>query len=292
MKNLKSLPIRANCNEIIDALEEDGCVVIEGAMSTEEVDRFRNDLAPFFEKAHFGEGQFVGGRTKRLGGLFAKSPASRRLAICLPAIATADAILSPNCNIFQINLTQAVEIHPGESDQILHRDEGLFDFCQIEGERMFNVIWALTPFDETTGATKVVPGSHKWPVERQPEPHEIVSAKMQPGSMLIWLGSLLHGGGANQSEAPRLGAIMSYNLGWLRQAENQSLTYPPHVAREFPEMLQELIGYAVHRPNVGLVENDDPMNLLGDRPSLEIRPRDFLTSEGEQLLAEMEAANG
>ena len=113
--------------------------------------------------------------------------------------------------------------------------------------------------------------------------------EMASGSVLIWLGSLLHAGGANLSTTPRLGTIISYNLGWLRPAENQSLTYPPEVARKFPEELQDLIGYSVHRPNVGLVENNDPKRLLDESSISAIQPRDFLTDEGEAILARLEA---
>lgn len=273
---------------ILEALQSDGCVVLADCLTHDEVDQYRTDLQPILDKSLFGDGKFVGNRTKRLGGLFLKSKIAQRAALDPSILRIVESVLSENCEQYQVNLTQAVEIHPGEPDQYLHADQGLFDYCKIEGECMMNVMWALTPFDEATGATRVVPGSHLWPPERVPLASEIETATMEPGSVLIWLGSLLHAGGANRSSLPRLGTIISYNLGWLRQAENQSLTYPPEVARDFPEELQELIGYSIHRPNVGLVENNDPKLLFtksGERP---IQPRDFLTEEGKVILAALE----
>jgi len=287
--SIVTLSAAAGTPLIFKTLKQDGCVVLESRLAASEIERYGADLTPILDKSLFGEGQFVGHRTKRLGGLFAKSEIAQKAGLDPIVLEIVDGILGENCERFQINLTQAVEIHPGEPDQYLHADEGLFGFCKIDGERMLNVMWALTPFDEKTGATRVVPGSHKWSEGRVPLDSEVETAIMEPGSILIWFGSLLHAGGANKSDEKRLGTIISYSLGWLRQAENQSLTYPPDVARNFPKQLQDLIGYAVHRPNVGLVENNDPRRLFDDHTTRDIQPRDFLTPEGEAILASLEA---
>lgn len=273
-------------------LEMDGCVVLEDLMDVEQSDEFRRELDEVFGRADYGVGRFVGERTKRVGGVFKHSQVAQEAALHPKVLGIADVVLGPNCECFQINLTQTVEIHPGEGVQIPHRDEGLFEYCKISGERMLNVMWPHTPFDARTGATRVVPGSHRWSSDRMPMDDEFVSAELQPGSALVWLGSLLHGGGSNTSDKPRRGTIISYNLGWLRSAENQSLTYPPDVARHFPGELQKLVGYGVHRPNVGLVENDDPIQLLTSSDRRPIQARDFLTAESEKLLAELEVVDG
>jgi ectoine hydroxylase-related dioxygenase (phytanoyl-CoA dioxygenase family) len=286
--SIKTLSAAAPMPLILEVLKQEGCVVLEACLTEKEIERYRNDLAPILDGSLFGDGKLVGHRTKRLGGLFSKSEVAQKVALDPTVLQIAERVLRDNCECFQINLTQAVEIHPGEPEQFLHADQSLFDFCKIEGERMLNVMWALSQFDQTTGGTRVVPGSHLWEERREPLDFEIETAEMAPGSALIWLGSLLHAGGANRSGAARLGTIISYNLGWLRQAENQSLTYPPEVAREFPKLLQDLIGYSVHRPNVGLVENNDPRKLF-DAPSMrQIQPHDFLTRENEALLDRME----
>ena len=286
--SIKTLSAAAPTPLILEVLKQEGCVVLEKCLTDSEVEQYKNDLAPILAGALFGDGKFVGQRTKRLGGLFSKSEVAQKVALDPNMLQIGEGILGAICERFQINLTQAVEIHPGEQDQFLHADQSLFEFCKIEGERMLNVMWALTPFDQMTGGTRVVPGSHLWQEGREPLDSEIETAEMAPGSALIWLGSLLHAGGANRSGTARLGTIISYNLGWLRQAENQSLTYPPEVAREFPEPLQDLIGYSVHRPNVGLVENNDPKTLFDDPSVRQIQPRDFLTHENEALLVSME----
>ena len=73
-------------------------------------------------------------------------------------------------------------------------------------------------------------------------------------------------------------------LGWLRQGENQYLAYPPEVAKYLPMPVQELIGYTVHRPNLGQYECSDPQRLLtGFWRDNEFNAYDFLTPEQEQL---------
>jgi ectoine hydroxylase-related dioxygenase (phytanoyl-CoA dioxygenase family) len=108
----------------------------------------------------------------------------------------------------------------------------------------------------------VIPGSHLWPRDRQPEPGEAIPATASKGSVILWLGGLLHAGGANRSAAIRRGAVMSYRLGWLASGEKLQLSTPPEVARRMPERLQRLIGYQLHRPNLGWVEGQDPIRWL------------------------------
>ena len=99
-------------------------------------------------------------------------------------------------------------------------------------EPQFNTIWALTDFTEENGATRVVPGSIKWPDNRKIEGREIACAEMRRGSALLYTGSVFHGAGANQSGADRVGMNLTYSLAWLRQEENQYLSCPPEIAKD------------------------------------------------------------
>jgi len=117
-----------------------------------------------------------------------------------------------------------------------------------------------------------------------PEPHEITYAEMPAGSVLLYAASLLHGGGANVTDHARTGIAISYCLGWLRQSENQYLSYPPEVAKDFPQLLQKLIGYNVHRPNLGWVHGHNPADLLTHKDNSKIGAEDFLTEAQLQLI--------
>jgi ectoine hydroxylase-related dioxygenase (phytanoyl-CoA dioxygenase family) len=134
---------------------------------------------------------------------------------------------------------------PGQGAQPIHRDRWAWGKHLSHVEPQLNTIWALTDFTEANGATQVVPGSVGWPDERQAEPGEIARAVMKKGSLLIYLGSVFHGGGANVSGQDRWGLNITYALGWLRQEENQYLSCPPQIAAGLEPELQALLGYAM-----------------------------------------------
>jgi ectoine hydroxylase-related dioxygenase (phytanoyl-CoA dioxygenase family) len=108
-----------------------------------------------------------------------------------------------------------------------------------------------------------VPGSHGWGGERPDATAAAVSVEMKRGSLLVYLGTLYHSGGANRTDAPRLGVNLLFARGWLRQLENQYLAVPRDVAASLPQRLQRLIGYDVHPPFIGYVDGRHPARVLG-----------------------------
>jgi ectoine hydroxylase-related dioxygenase (phytanoyl-CoA dioxygenase family) len=141
----------------------------------------------------------------------------------------------------------AIEILPGESEQALQRDDSLYPIETAGMELQIGVMWALDDFTEENGGTRVVPGSHRflrsWHL---PGLAGWQPAVMSKGSALFYMGSTWHGGGANRSDAPRMGLVNVYSLGWLRQESNQYLTTPPEVAARFSPRLRALLGYTPH----------------------------------------------
>ena len=270
-------------------LERDGCVVIEDVLDGRQVDELAAELKPHFEAAPDCAGDFYGYATKRLSGLIAKSRTCQAMAIDPTVLGVMDHFLLKGCRGYHLNLTQAICIGPGEPQQVIHRDDLMFNFAHPEFEAMINTMWAVDDFTAANGATHVVPGSHKWPLDRQALPHEEAQGVMKRGSVLVWLGSLQHGGGANRTNRPRTGIVHSYSLGWLRQAEPQYLAVPREIARTLPERLQRLLGYFVHEPNLGSLEGQDPIKLLNGELAINGHFNEFLPDEVRPLLAEHRA---
>ncbi|RHW18197.1 hypothetical protein D1610_06875 [Sphingomonas gilva] len=182
------------------------------------------------------------------------------------------------------HLTQAVEIHPGALAQYPHRDEDMWQGPKGELEYLVNVMWPLTPFTADNGATMVWPGSHcgaSGPAREE----DAVAAAMDPGDVLVFLGSTLHAGGANRTGRPRRGLIVSYGLGWLKPFENQWLVYPPEIARTFDPELAALVGYAEHRPNLGNVEGQCPSALFAGPLPDHVAATDALRPDQAEALA-------
>ena len=289
MAEVKTVKASAGQAAINEVLERDGCVVIEDVLDARQVADVAAELAPHFAEVPNCAGDFYGYVTKRLSGLIAKSRACQSMAIRSEILGVMDHFLLKGCRGYQLNLTQAIQIGPGEPAQVIHRDDLMFNFAHPEFEAMINAMWAVDDFTAENGATHLVPGSHKWPSDRQAQPHEETQAVMKRGSVLVYLGSLLHGGGANRTDRPRTGIVHSYSLGWLRQAEPQYLAVPLDLAGTLPERLQRLLGYFVHEPNLGSLEGQDPIKLLTGELTINGHFSEFLPEEVRPLLAEHRA---
>lgn len=275
---------------ITEILERDGCVIMEDALNAREVASLAAELAPHFDAVPNCAGDFYGYVTKRLSGLIAKSDTCRSVAVHPTILGVMDHFLLKSCRQYQLNLTQAIQIGPGEPAQVIHRDDLMFNFGHPGVEAMINTMWAVDDFTAENGATLIVPGSHKWEADRQAQQHEIMPGVMKAGSVLLWLGSLQHAGGANNSSAPRTGIVLSYCLGWLRQAEPQYLAVPLELARRLPRRLQRLLGYFVHEPNLGSLEGQDPIGLLTGELAAHGVFTEFLPEDVKPMLAEYRAS--
>ena len=74
-------------------------------------------------------------------------------------------------------------------------------------------MWAMTDFTEANGATRVIPGSNHWDDKLRPiDRRDRRRPRWPKGSVLLYVGSVYHGGGANRSDAHRLGINVGYTL--------------------------------------------------------------------------------
>lgn len=245
-------------------LDRDGWCVLGRALDPSVLAEIERDLDPRFEATPVCQGAFYGEHTRRFGALLTRSQGVERLVMHPLVLALVEQILLPWCDRIALNLTQAIEIHPGAPAQAPHRDQDMWGGPKGCLEYLVNVMWPLVPFTRENGGTRLWTGSHLdcdipvLPEEEASVPHVL------PGDALLFLGSTLHGGGGNTGMVPRRGIVVSYCLGWLKPFELQWLVYPPAVARHFSPELAALVGYAQHRPNLGNVEGQCPSVLLKD----------------------------
>ncbi|MCE7997448.1 MAG: mitomycin antibiotic biosynthesis protein [Rhodobiaceae bacterium] len=252
MASITYLPATASTEEICACLDRDAALIVEDVLSSDQLTRLQAELAPYLGTTAKGKNEFAGHETKRVGALMARVPASRDLALHPVVNAVCSDYLGRHADGYQLHFTQAVSIGPGETAQELHRDRGVWGgHIPRRIETQLSTIWAASAFTKENGATQLVPGSHTWDKDRTPEPHEIVSAEMKPGSVLIYSGTVIHGGGENTSDSNRLGVLLHYTLNWLRQEENQYLSCPPDVAKDLSPELRALLGYSRGGPVLG-----------------------------------------
>lgn len=247
-----------------ERLFEKGYVIIRDVADPALLAALDRDLTEAFEKTPFSTGNFYGTRTKRFGRALLRSPHAATLIQHELVLGLVERALSPWCDTIQLNLTQAIAVHPGAPGQLPHRDQDMWPGPKGELEYTINVIWPLSRFTAENGATRVWGYSHREAKDKYITDEDTIAAEMEPGSVLLFLGSTLHGQGPNVSEEIRRALVVGYSLSWLKQFENQFLSYPREVARKFPRKLAGLVGYAPIPSNLNSYEGQSPMILLED----------------------------
>ena len=283
MTPITTLPAAAPRVAFAEALSQDGALIVEEFLSADAVQRLNAELAPIIDKAnpamrHLNDkvGAFFGAHVKHVSGLPGKSRAFAEEVMCHALMLDlCDRVLLPNCASYRLNLAHLMERGPGAERQSLHRDHDVWKhfgrFKPQDLELQVSAVVALCDFTKQNGATALVPGSHRWPLDRAAREDEIVYAEMPAGAAVIYLGSMIHAGGANTTRDQwRRGFHMSYTLGWLRTEENNALAVAPDFARTLSRRAQQLVGYGVHDAvdiyggYLGMVDMRDPGELLAE----------------------------
>ncbi|NRB03220.1 MAG: phytanoyl-CoA dioxygenase family protein [Rhodobacteraceae bacterium] len=246
------------------ALAKDGAVIVENVVPDDLLDKVLSDLrGPFDEQGLKFTNDFNGYKTRRLGGILGLSRAAANILAHPLVLSVADALLKPHCESYRIGSSTAIEIMPGEGDQVLHRDDDFYPIRVPGIEWQISAMVALSDFTADNGATRVVPGSQDMRVFENITEDQVTQAVMPRGSILFYLGRAVHAGGQNTTDQPRTGLITTYSLGWLRQEENHYLTIPREVADSYPDNIRRLMGYQSHGAYLGVYPGDPDGNWWG-----------------------------
>jgi ectoine hydroxylase-related dioxygenase (phytanoyl-CoA dioxygenase family) len=255
------LDAKTTVEDVTEVLKREGYAIIERYLSDEDVRAKKEDLQRVLRSTPTGRNDFEGFQTQRIYALFAKTRVFDATAIDPLILGVLEKVLGQG---FTLSAPTAINIGPGETAQNLHTDDIVYPVARPHRELVVNTMWALDDFTEENGATHIAPGSHTWIDERPDENTKTARAVAQAGSVIIFLGSAWHGGGANNTQNPRLGVIIEYCAGWLRPQENHVISVPKEIVRKLPERLQELLGYGVYPPFLGNVDGRHPKKYLDD----------------------------
>lgn len=241
-------------------LHRDGYVILERLFPEDAVEAIRAELTPLFTP-HRGRNNFEGFGTQRLYALIEKTFICNPLAEHPLVLGLLDRVLEPNYLLSQL---QAINILPGEAAQPLHHDDAFYPWPRPRPPLGAATIMAIDDFTAENGATVLLPGSHLWP-NRAPDAADLakaIPAVMPKGSVLLFLGTLWHGGGANRSASGRLCVTAQYCAPWCRQQENFSLSVSRERVKQCSEHMQRMLGYSIHPPFMGFVNGLHPKRLL------------------------------
>lgn len=246
-------------------VERDGFTVIEQAFDPALADALLADVDRLVQELGEGPGKnlFEGFKTVRVYNLLAHGKLFEQIPVHENVLPVVEGVLDRGCLVSSLS---SIAIGPGETAQPIHADDMLIPLPKPHVPIVCNTMWALTDFTEENGATRVMPGTHK--ADRNPElgaAYEgAIAAEMKKGSVLVFNGSVWHGGGANRTGERRVGIAMNYCAGWIRQQENQQLGIPREVAKGFSPRLRKLVGYGIYRGLLGHIDKCSPVDLLDE----------------------------
>jgi ectoine hydroxylase-related dioxygenase (phytanoyl-CoA dioxygenase family) len=249
----------------LDEMERNGWVVLEGLVDDATLDAAEAEIRRLLVDTPTGRDSFEGFDTRRIYALAGKTRAIDPLITDPVVTGICERVIGAG---FRASSLTSIAIGPDQSAQSLHYDAQVYPLPRPEPEVVVNSMWAITPFTEANGATRIIPGSHTWPSGRRPAAGPdgtvaTIAAEMGRGSVLVYLGNLWHGGGANTTaDEVRIGLNLEYAAGWVRQQENQYLVLPPDRSADVPDRVLELLGYSTTPPFLGYVDARDPLRHL------------------------------
>jgi len=249
------------------AIDRDGYTILERVIEPDRLDALAEDLVRLETGFDIqpSANSFEGAHTLRVYNLLAFGKDYEAIPVHGEVLPVVEQVLDPGCLVSSLS---SITILPGETAQPIHADDQLIPLPKPHVPTVCNTMWALTDFTEANGATRVVPGSHT--ADCSPDygaPYDSIPAEMARGSVLVWHGSLWHGGGANTTDERRVGIAMNYCAGWIRQQENQQLGIPRDIAAGFEPRLRQLVGYSIYSGLIGHIDKHDPVEMLGDVPA-------------------------
>jgi ectoine hydroxylase-related dioxygenase (phytanoyl-CoA dioxygenase family) len=245
---------------VVARMDEHGYAVVERVLDADRVRSIKQDLEQVLVDVPLGRNEFEGFNTKRIYNLFAKTRAMDTVALNPLLLGVLDGVLGE----YQFSAPVGIQIGPHEPAQVLHHDDLVYPLPWPHREVVVNSMWAFDDFTEANGATRVVPGSHRRDHQQFDLASPTIPLEMPAGSVVFYPGTVLHGGGANTTDRPRLGVILEFCASWIRPQENHLLGVPKAVVRTLPDRLQELLGYNIYPPFLGNVDGRHPRKYLDD----------------------------
>lgn len=256
-------------------LKAQGYSIIPDFLTPEGLNAVRETLAPYLGR-YQGRNDFEGFKTERVYTLVARGKIFEDIVEDARVMDVCGQYLHPG---FLLTASQSICIYPGETAQPLHYDDTFYTIPRPRPPISISTIVAVDAFTAENGGTEIIPGSHLWGDDAvggaytgdaagvaMPKSLEqqLMPLEMPAGACVVFLGTLVHRGGANRSAKPRLAFSNQYCQPWARTQENFYLGVPNEKVRTMSPQLQSLLGYNIWPPFMGHVTASHPLKTLKD----------------------------
>ena len=241
-------------------LDEDGFVILPEVLGPDELRALTDALAPYEADRRRGRNNFEGEASTRVYSLAGKGEVFLRLAEHPRLVALLDRLLLPN---WLLSTLQTIRLHPGESEQPWHTDDGFYPVPRPRARLALSAIRRSRRSPTTTARPRssraATAGAPSTPTTARTRSS---ARSCRPGSVVVFDGALWHRGGANRSSGTRLALSPQYCQPWLRPQESQLLIVPPEQAAACSPRARAMLGYSIHPPFIGQVDGMNPVRLV------------------------------
>jgi ectoine hydroxylase-related dioxygenase (phytanoyl-CoA dioxygenase family) len=231
-------------------LDECGYLVLPHLMGPELLSEVRDRIDELFAQ----EGKGAGSEFKqepharRLANLVDKGEVFERVILTPRVLECMEHVLGPDWKLSSLNVRVA-DPH-GDCAQPWHADSGAI--VDERGYWVCNSVWMLDDFTPENGATRMLPGSHKWHKLPPPESYDSLPGEElvlgRAGTVVIMNAHMWHGATANRTAAPRRGMHVYYTRADKPQQQYQKL------------LLSERTQSRLSPPARRVLALDDPQN--------------------------------
>ena len=254
-------PLTEDLEEAKEHLDLYGMALIKNVLSADEVDQMDNRLTEQF----YGEEKFkVGSKVRGDEGFGVESSEEEKVSrLVWNLINKGDCFLKLIDHPKILPLIQhiigervclcSMGAHmngSGNERMALHQDQWPLVPHPMDFAFMANVMYLISDNSEENGGTRLIPGSHKWPLldyktaNSEAVQKMAVSLNAPKGTAIVWEGRVWHGNGLNRSGSIRSNISTAFLQPWVKPQEYHQYSIRDEVIERLSAKQKHILGFS------------------------------------------------